>query len=367
MAAMLISDLSRLPDLQVVDRIKLHALVEKMKPGSSGVVDPKDALRVGGLLGAGHVISGALADLKNKRMFIASAVVDAGRKAAIVTQEAKGELKQFCDLEKQIGCQIIEHLGRDCSAAPAGFNKIHTRSMPALMAYSWGLNYFDEGNYGRARESFQRALKEDPRFDLAAAALLSTPTAAMMSMDRSQMVSKASSRGLSSAAAGTAVVGTSTGDPAKTVRFSPLTKIIAGAAAVSGGVLLAGGGGGGGGGSESKKDTNLTGNWQGPWTDASGTGEVRFSLTQTGDAVSGTVSITGNDCLTTGSVSGNVSGDSANLSIQSGGETVSINGTYDNSAKTLTGEWNFTASSLDCAGDTGDYSATLTGDADVDW
>jgi hypothetical protein len=132
-------------------------------------------------------------------------------------------------------------------------------------------------------------------------------------------------------------------------------------------VALAGGGGGGGGGSKSPSNANLNGNWRGPWTDAAGTGEVRFSLTQTGDALSGTFSLTGNDCLTAGSVSGNISVNSVNLSIQSGAETVSLDGAYDNSAKTLTGRWNFTASSLGCTGNTGDYSATITGDAEIEW
>ena len=281
-------------------------------------------------------------------------------------------------MEKQIACQIIEDLGKDCDAAPAGFHKIHTESMPALVAYSWGLKYFDEENYDEARESFQKALEEDPQFDLAAAALLATPTAAMMSMDTSQMVSTASSSGPSSAAAGTAVAGTTTTagpsvavtGTSGTVGFPPMTAIIGGVAAVGGGLALAGGGGGGGGGGGTEQPpANLTGDWRGPWTDSGGaTGEATLSLTQTGNTVSGTVSVTSDDCLTTGNVSGTVTRNSANLSIQSGAETVSLNGTYDDAAKTLTGRWNYTASSsVDCAGDTGDFLATLTGGADVSW
>ncbi len=374
MAAMLISDLSQVPDLQVVDRIKLHALLEEMKLGTSGLVDSKTAPRVGKLLRAKHLTAGSLADLKKERMIIASAVVDADRKASIGAQEAKGELKQFYDLEKEIACQIIEDLGKSCDAAPAGFHKIHTQSMPALVAYSWGLNYFDEENYDEARESFQKALEEDPQFELAAAALLATPTAAMISMDTSQMVSTASSNGPSSAVAGSAVAGSSTagssvaatGTSGSTVGFPPMTAIVGGVAVVGGGLALAGGGGGGGG-SEPPSNANLTGEWRGSWTDATGTGEASFSLTQTGDAVSGTVSVTGDDCLTTGNVSGTVSGNTVNLSIQSDAEIVSLNGTYDDSAKTLAGRWNYTASSSECAGDTGDYLATLTGSANVDW
>ena len=371
MAAMLISDLSQVPDLQVVDRIKLHALLEEMKLGTSGLVDSKTAPRVGKLLRAKHLTAGSLADLKKERMIIASAVVDADRKASIGAQEAKGELKQFYDLEKEIACQIIEDLGKSCDAAPAGFHKIHTQSMPALVAYSWGLNYFDEENYDEARESFQKALEEDPQFELAAAALLATPTAAMISMDTSQMVSTASSNGPSSAVAGSSTAGSSVAatGTSGTVGFPPMTAIVGGVAVVGGGLALAGGGGGGGGSPEPTPNADLTGEWHGPWTDSEGTsGEALFSLTQTGNAVSGTVSVTGDDCLTTGTVSGTVSGNSANLSVQSGAETVTLDGTYDNAAKTLTGRWNYTASSsVDCAGDTGDYLATLTGGANIDW
>ena len=274
----------------VVDRIKLHALLEEMKLGTSGLVDSKTAPRVGKLLRAKHLTAGSLADLKKERMIIASAVVDADRKASIGAQEAKGELKQFYDLEKEIACQIIEDLGKSCDAAPAGFHKIHTQSMPALVAYSWGLNYFDEENYDEARESFQKALEEDPQFELAAAALLATPTAAMISMDTSQMVSTASSNGPSSAVAGSAVAGTSTAGTSvaatgtsSTVGFPPLTAIVGGVAGVGGGLALAGGGGGGGGSPEPTPNADLTGEWHGPWTDSEGTsGEALFSLTQTG-------------------------------------------------------------------------------------
>jgi len=69
-----------------------------------------------------------------------------------------------------------------------------------------------------------------------------------------------------------------------------------------------------------------------------------------------------------GNVSGNVSGNSVNLTIQSGAESVTFSATVDSSAKTLVGTWNYaTSASTDCAGDTGNFSGTQTGDADITW
>jgi tetratricopeptide (TPR) repeat protein len=374
MAAMLISDLSIVPGLQVVDRIKLYALLEEMKLGTSGLVDIKTAPRVGKLLKAKHVTSGSLADIDKEILMIASTVVDADQMASIGSQQAKGMLNEFYAIEKKIACQIIDDLGGNCTAAPQGFSKIHTKSLPALVSYSWGLAYFDEENYSDARDMFQKALEEDPQFDLAEEMLMATPTPAMLSMGTPDVIASVSSRGPSSDAAGTAVaVSTGTGSmvavsaAADTVGFPPMTGIVAGVAAVGGGLALAGGGGGGGS-SPSGEPIDLSGDWKGTWSNATGNrAEMAFSLTQSGSRVNGTVSVAGEGCLTTGTIAGNVSGDTANLSIHSGAETVTLNGTYDRAAESLTGRWNFTASSMGCTGDAGDYAATLTGGAEVSW
>jgi hypothetical protein len=157
------------------------------------------------------------------------------------------------------------------------------------------------------------------------------------------------------------------------VGITPVTGVVAGVAVVGGGAALAGGGGGGGGDGTSEpapaESANLTGDWSGTWTNADGdSGQAIFSLTQTDTSVTGTVSVTGDDCLTTGSVTGTISGNSANLSIQSGAESVTLNATADTSANTLSGDWNYAASSLGCEGETGNFTADLTtGSAEIRW
>jgi TolB-like protein/Tfp pilus assembly protein PilF len=382
MAAMLISDLSKVPDLKVVDRIKLQALLEEMKLGTSGLVDSKTAPKVGKLLKARHVTSGSLADLDKESLVIASVVVDSHQKAGIISsQDAQGVLKEFYDLEKKIACQIIQALGKNCETVPDGFYIIHTKSLPALVLYSRGLDEFDRENYDEAREMFQKSLDEDPKFDLALAALLATPTTAMLLMDDSQMASAAASSGPSPAAAGTAVAASAAGSGASTASagagvmgLSTTTLTVGGAAAI-GVVALAGAGGGSSGGDAPAPSgpaavTDLSGTWRGTWTDTTdgSIGEATLTLTQTGSAISGTVSVPGDTCLPAGNVTGNVSGSSVNLTIQSGAVTATLNANADTSAMTMNGTWTFSApESPDCDGDTGNFSCTLTGGADIHW
>jgi tetratricopeptide (TPR) repeat protein len=250
MAALLIHDLSLVPDLQVVERVKLQALLGEMKLGTSGLVSAESAPRVGKLLKARHVTSGSLADLEEDRLQIASALVNADEIAQINTQQAQGELKEFYDLEKQIACQIVEDMGKDCDRAPAAFHDIHTKSLPALIFFAAGLDYLDRENYDRARSAFQKAIERDPAFQLAQQKLLETPVAEMQFMKEDgsagigtnkEMIAMAASQGPAADVAGAAVTAEG-GHSAQLFGGMGVGPIagIAGGAAVAG-VALAGG------------------------------------------------------------------------------------------------------------------------------
>ena len=58
LALMLITDLSMVKDLQVVERVRLQALAEELGLGSSGIVEPDTGPRVGRLLGARWLVGG---------------------------------------------------------------------------------------------------------------------------------------------------------------------------------------------------------------------------------------------------------------------------------------------------------------------
>ncbi|MGH7963812.1 MAG: CsgG/HfaB family protein, partial [Candidatus Binatia bacterium] len=61
LTALLINDLSQVRDLRVVERDRLQALLEELQLGSTGLVNQDTAPKVGRLLGAGKVATGAYA------------------------------------------------------------------------------------------------------------------------------------------------------------------------------------------------------------------------------------------------------------------------------------------------------------------
>jgi tetratricopeptide (TPR) repeat protein len=366
MAAMVIHDLTQVGDLQVVERIKLQVLLDEIKLGDSELVDAQTAPQVGKLLRAKNVTAGSLADLEKESLQIASVVVNAEQDETIGTQDVQGELKKFYDLEKEIACGIVEDLGKDCSNMPKAFNKIHTKSFPALVAFSHGLDHFDAEEYDAARDKFQEALDEDSDFDLAREALIATPFSAMLVMSSSQLISSASATGISSSAAGSAVAASAAGG----VGLGTTAAIVGGAALIGGGAAALGGGGGGddngGGGGDPTPD--VAGDYRGTWTDSEGnSGEIVISIVQDNTSLSGTASVSDSECISTGNVTGTItpSTNRLNLTITAGADRVSFNAAFDTNTKAMDGSFNFEAGA--CAGDTGDFSMTLTGGADVSW
>jgi tetratricopeptide (TPR) repeat protein len=122
-------------------------------------------------------------------------VIDAERPDRLKTQEAQGKLAEFYDLEKRIACDVLQGLNRDCDGMPVAFHKIHTKSLDAFISWSNGLEALDRGRYTEAMAWFQKAVDQDPAFDLAKESLLSTPDPAMSSMTALQMVSTLSGDG----------------------------------------------------------------------------------------------------------------------------------------------------------------------------
>ena len=378
MAAMVIHDLAQVDDFTVVERIKLQVLLDEVKFGTSGLVDAKTAPQVGKMLKARHVIAGNLADLEKESLQIASVVVDAKRDETIGTQQVQGKLKKFYDLEKDIACGIVEDLGKDCKDMPKAFKRVHTKSLPALSAFSYGLDHFDRQEYDEAREKFQEALDKDPDFDLAQTALIATPFSAMLLMTTTQMISNASNSGVSSSAAGSSVAASAGGAAAAGAAAGGGGGGLGVTAAVVGGAALVGGGvaaalnntdyidgdddddNGNGNVAETESQfPDVAGNWVGTWTDAEDSAnEAAIRIEQDSSALSGTMYVYGSDCISTGSLSGTVTTDNRlNLTITSGTSRISVDATFDSSTSTIAGNYQYETGQ--CAGGTGAFRLTL--------
>ncbi|NOY85422.1 MAG: hypothetical protein GXO96_11500 [Nitrospirae bacterium] len=179
LAAMIITDLSQVEGLTVVERIQIQAILDELKLAKSGIVNPESAPRVGKLVGAAKFTTGSFLDLEEKNIRLDATVTqtESGRRLSAI--DASGELSSFYTIQKALVFKLLCSLGY-CPESlddPTRLlvEKIHTKNLKAFRHFSDGLVAFDQRHYRDARRGFILALEEDPDFDLARKALLDTP------------------------------------------------------------------------------------------------------------------------------------------------------------------------------------------------
>jgi len=169
---MLITDLSQVKSLTVIERARLQTLMDEMGLGMTGLIDEKTAPKVGALLGAAELIQGTMVDMGENTIRIDVGLLDVKRRNLRPADKVTGSLKQFYKIEKDLAFGIIQSLGIHLSNEERdAIEKIPTKNLMAFMAFCKALDAEDHGRWDQARDGFQTALKLDPNFNLARAGL----------------------------------------------------------------------------------------------------------------------------------------------------------------------------------------------------
>ncbi len=172
MAVMLITDLAKVEQLQVVERIRMQALLDEMDLGASGVVDAQTAPTVGKLLGAYFVASGDILAGSGQDLGITSSVLDVPFETLTQQPSVTGALDQLFTLEKELLFNIVDQLQITLSPAKIAELKVPlSASSTALMALFLGIDHSDKGQYAQAAKMYEQALVEDPNLKMAKSAL----------------------------------------------------------------------------------------------------------------------------------------------------------------------------------------------------
>ncbi|WP_339137072.1 MAG: CsgG/HfaB family protein [Candidatus Electrothrix sp. GW3-4] len=172
LAVMLITDLAKVEQLRVVERVRMQALLDELELGSSGLVDAGTVPKVGRLLGAAKVTSGDILKGRDEKLEISSSVLDIPLDKIAGQTTAAGALADLFQLEKEILFHIIDSL--QITLSPQKKTELEqplSASTPALLALFLGIEYSDQGLYELAAKMYNQALTEDPYLEIAKDAL----------------------------------------------------------------------------------------------------------------------------------------------------------------------------------------------------
>ena len=167
LADMLISDLSNLNMLRVVEREKLEEVMAELKLSSSKDFDAGTRQKLGKLLGAETILFGSYFEMIGQfRMDARIVKTETGE--ILKSEGVKGATTDFMKLEKQLVWKIARRLDvRFSDKEEAAIMASEQVSYQATLAYADGLELFDNGDKPAALVKFKEALKISPNFDRA--------------------------------------------------------------------------------------------------------------------------------------------------------------------------------------------------------
>ncbi len=173
LASMLISDLSQLDGLKVVERARLQEVLEEQKLSNSEKFDASTAAKVGKLLGAEKILIGSYFEMMGK-LRVDARTIDVETGEVLHSEGLEDSKARFFALEKKLARRIAEQL--ELGTQPP---KTADSGIPydAANTYSAGLDLLDAGKMEKARKKFKKVLETAPDFGPARDALERTQQA----------------------------------------------------------------------------------------------------------------------------------------------------------------------------------------------
>lgn len=161
-ALMLMTDFSKIKGYQVVERVRLQALVEELGLGTSGLVAPETAPRVGRLLGVQWLVGGTVSKGQTSQIKIQSLPLDVPGQKILGEPAAEGSLTDLFRIEKDLLFEIIKLLKIEVTPQEQEeLRKPCSVNLRALMNLFKGIQASDLQDYEKAAQFYEKALEED--------------------------------------------------------------------------------------------------------------------------------------------------------------------------------------------------------------
>lgn len=178
LADLLLNDLAMSPMLRLVERVQTEAILRELDLVDQGIADPRQAPRVGRLVGARQILIGDAARGNAGAVRLSARVVDVigGTVQDLVYAEAP--LDRVIDAEKALALLLFERLG--IQLTPAQRQRIEQRQttqLAALVAYGRGVQAEARGDAAGATAAFEDASRLDAAFSAARTQAAAAPAA----------------------------------------------------------------------------------------------------------------------------------------------------------------------------------------------
>lgn len=180
LADMLITEMSKIKSLKVVERQRIQSVVEELNLGESDLVDKNTSQKMGKLLGARVLLFGGFSNLFGDKLRIDARVVSVETGLTLKAEEETGDLDQFLTMLKSLVKKISDDLEVKLSKTEEDQLESSTEGkFSGYVTYAQALNLEDNGRkfekqgkradaiamYENARTMYQKAWDESSGYE----------------------------------------------------------------------------------------------------------------------------------------------------------------------------------------------------------
>lgn len=166
-ADMLITDLSKIKGVTIVEREKLEKLIQEIKLGQSKYFDPATAQKLGKGLGAQNILTGSFYILDNI-IRIDARVIDVQTGGIIFAEQVSGNKNNFFALHQQLANLLAKKLNIPYSPDLSGLYKANEEvTLTDVVNFSNAIVLQDDGMDGDAKVLLEKTVKTNPKFQFA--------------------------------------------------------------------------------------------------------------------------------------------------------------------------------------------------------
>lgn len=163
-ADMIVTDLSAVKQLAVVERERLQKLLEELKLQRSRYFDKRTALRLGKGLGAQYVVTGAFAAVE-PMLRIDIRMIEIETSKVLLATKVTGKRSDLFELEQKLVRRFVSQL--ELTFRPPARPRTKVPGVKALLGYSKSLDLADRGKLEAADVKLATVIRQAPTFVLA--------------------------------------------------------------------------------------------------------------------------------------------------------------------------------------------------------
>ena len=167
LADMMITDLSNINMLNIVERDKLESILKEQKLNNSKAFDPNTASKIGKLLGAQIILTGGYFEMMGS-LRIDARFIDVETGKIIKSDGVDGQVASFFKMQKQLSWKIIKNMDTKITDEEKKELSVVENSKALtfsdLNEYSKALDFFDNGDKVQSKKIAEKLIAKYPEF-----------------------------------------------------------------------------------------------------------------------------------------------------------------------------------------------------------